>query len=491
MTPTPFGEGKTVTSVGLSMALNRLGHRSAVVLRQPSLGPVFGIKGGGAGGGRSTVEPMQEINLRFTGDIDAVATAHNLLAAMLDNHLFHGNELDIDPRRIVWQRTVDMDDRALRQIIIGLGGTHDGVPREDSFLITAASEIMAVVGMAVSYSDLKKRLGQMIVGYSRHGIPVSAAELNASGAMAAVLRDALQPNLVQTTEGTPALVHGGAFANVAQGTASIVSILLALQFAEFAIVEAGFGSDLGAEKFVDIVARAGGFSVDAAVVVVSVRALKHHGGDGVASSESEALTKGFENLDKHLENMRLLGLPAIVAVNRFPTDSADEIARVRDYCTRQNVPCEVSTVFEEGGRGAETLAERVTESCRTPHLNKPVYEIQASIQDKLNAIVTGVYGGDGVDYTSSARDDLRLISKLGLEARTVCVAKTPLSLSDDQTRLGRPRSFRPLVRHLSPASGAEFTVAYMGDIVTMPGLPKHPAAEKIDLNSEGIIEGLQ
>lgn len=492
MTPTPYGEGKTVTSIGLAMALSRLGHKSAAVLRQPSLGPVFGIKGGAAGGGRSTVEPEQEINLGLTGDIDAVGTAHNLLSAMVDNHIFHGNELDIDPQRITWQRAMDMEDRALRHISIK-PENKNGVQRDDGFLITAASEIMAILSLAKNYADLKKRLGQVIIGYTRSRQPIRAAQLLTAGAMASVLRQALHPNLVQTIEGTPALIHGGAFANIAQGTASLISIMLGLQYADYSIVEAGFGSDLGAEKFVDIVARIGHLPVDAAVVIASIRALKHHGRDSQEPSRpgSEALRNGLDNLSAHIENLRILGLPPVVAINKFPNDTKDDLRQVKELCETLDVNVAVSTAFEEGSRGVEELAKLAVEAAGKASSVRPLYPLEASLEAKLETIVTRIYGGQGVDYTTSAREDLGLISELGLEGEAVCVAKTPLSLSDDPTRLGRPRNFRVTVRKIATAAGAGFNIAQMGDVVTMPGLPRRPAAEKIDIDDHGVITGLQ
>ncbi len=493
MTPTPFGEGKTVTSIGLAMGLSRLGHRSIVCLRQPSLGPVFGIKGGAAGGGKSTVEPMQDINMRFTGDIDAIGAAHNLLAAMLDSHLFHGNELGIDWRTITWRRCIDMNDRALRRTIIGLGGKRDGVPREDGFIITAASEVMAILCLARDYADLKQRLGRIIVGYTSDGKPVQAAQLKAVGAMAAILKDALEPNLVQTVEGTPALIHGGPFGNIAHGTASLVSIMLGLSLTDYCVVEAGFASELGAEKFVDIVARTGGFNVDAAVIVATVRALRHHGGvpkERLSSPNPEAVKKGLGNLGKHIENVRTFGPMPVVAINIFQSDTPEELRLIEQFCSSQRVPFAVSTAFEESGKGAIELAERAIEAANKGMKSRPLYPLEAPVEHKLEAIVKDLYGGTGVEYTFDAKKDLERISALGLVNKPVCVAKTPLSLSDDPMKLGRPREFTALVRRLEVAAGVGFNIAYMGDVVTMPGLPKRPAAENIDLTDEGIITGL-
>jgi len=493
MTPTPFGEGKTVTSIGLTMGLARLGHRSVVCLRQPSLGPVFGIKGGAAGGGKSTVEPMQDINMRFTGDIDAIGAAHNLLAAMLDNHLFQGNELGIDWRTISWRRAIDMNDRALRRTIIGLGGRRDGVPREDGFIITAASEVMAILCLARDYADLKERMSRIIVGYTNDGNPVRASQLKAVGAMAAVLRDALEPNLAQTVEGTPALIHGGPFGNIAHGTASLVSILLGLSLTDYCVVEAGFASELGAEKFVDIVARTGGFSVDAAVVVASVRALRHHGGacrENLNSPNPEAVKKGLGNLGKHIENVKTFGPMPVVAINKFPWDTREELRLIEQFCSSQGVAFAISTAFEEGGKGAIELAERAVEAANRGMKSRPLYPLEAPVEHKIEAVVKDLYGGTGVEYTFDAKKDLERISALGLVNMPVCIAKTPLSLSDDPTKLGRPREFTALVRRLEIAAGVGFNIAYMGDVVTMPGLPKRPAAENIQLTDAGVILGL-
>ncbi len=491
MTPTSRGEGKTVTSIGLAMGLQQLGHQSVVCLRQPSLGPVFGIKGGAAGGGKATVEPGQDINMGFTGDIDKVATAHNLLAAIVDNHLFHGNALGIDPGMVSWPHTLDIEDRSLRKIVTSLGQKH-GVPREDEFVIAAASEVMAVLSLSRDYVELKERLARIIVGYTRNGLPVRAAQLGVVGAMAAVLRDALKPNLVQTSEGTPALIHGGCFGNMAHGTTSLVSILLGLQQVEYCVVEAGFGSDLGAEKFVDIAARTGGFNVDAAVVVASTRALKHHGGapSRSGSSDLSALKQGLDNLEKHIENVGTLGMTPVVAINRFPADTQEELSLVGEFCDGKDVPWSVSTVFEEGSKGAVELSERVIEAAQKGSRARSLYSLNASLEDKLDTIVRTMYGGAGVDYTVDARRDIKRIDELDHANRPVCVAKTPLSLSDEQARIGRPRGFTTIVRKISIAGGAGFNVAYMGDIVTMPGLPRHPAAELIDLTDDGLVKGL-
>lgn len=493
MTPTPFGEGKTVTAIGLTMGLSKLGYRSVVCLRQPSLGPVFGIKGGAAGGGRSTVEPMQDINMRFTGDIDAIGVAHNLLAAIIDNHLFHGNQLEIDWRTINWPRTLDMNDRSLRNTIIGLGGRTDGIPRQDKFIITAASEIMAILCLSNDYVDLKNRLNQVTIGYARKGKPVHASDLKVVGAMASVLKDALEPNLAQTAEGTPALIHGGPFANIAHGTASLISIKLALSLADYCVVEAGFGSDLGAEKFVDIAARIGALNVDTAVVVASVKALRHHGGaqkTELNSPNSDAVKRGLSNLGKHIENVRTLGSMPIVALNKFRNDSEEEIQLVERFCRNQGIPFEISTVFEHGGQGAVELARQTANAANNGQTSHPIYPLEAPIEHKLEAIVHDIYGGTGVDYSIDAEKDLERLSSLGLSNLPVCVAKTPLSLTDDPNKIGRPREFKVLVRRLHAATGAGFIVAHMGDIVVLPGLPKVPAAENINLNDDGVVTGV-
>lgn len=493
MTPTPFGEGKTVTAIGLGMGLSKLEHRSVVCLRQPSLGPVFGIKGGAAGGGKSTVEPMQSINMGFTGDINAIGVAHNLLAAVIDNHLFQGNELGIDWRTINWPRTMDMNDRALRSTVIGLGGKTDGIPRQDGFIITAASEVMAIFCLSMDYADLKRRLGRITIGYSSDGKPVHAADLKVVGAMAAVLKDALEPNLVQTVEGTPALVHGGPFANIAHGTASLISIQLGLNLADYCVVEAGFGSDLGAEKFVDIAARVGGLNVDTAVIVASLRALRYHG--GVARTElnrpdPEALKRGFGNLGKHIENVRTLGPIPIVALNKFRDDTEQEVSLVKRFCENQGIPFAVSTVFEEGGRGGVELAQQVVEAANQGQRSRPIYPLEARIEEKLEAVARDIYGATSVEYSLDAKKDIERLTSLGLVNEPVCIAKTPLSLTDDPIKIGRPRDFTVLVRRLLAATGAGFNVAYMGNIVVMPGLPKVPAAEKIQLSDDGTVSGV-
>ena len=493
MTPTPSGEGKTVTAIGLGMGLSKLGYRSVVCIRQPSLGPVFGIKGGAAGGGRSTVEPMQDINMGFTGDINAVGVAHNLLAAVIDNHLFQGNELGIDWRTINWPRTIDMNDRSLRSTVIGLGGKTDGIPRQDGFIITAASEVMAILCLCKDYADLKQRLGKISIGYTREGKTVHAADLKVVGAMAAVLRDAMEPNLVQTAEGTPAFVHGGPFANIAHGTASLVSIRLGLSLADYCVVEAGFASDLGAEKFVDITSRVGELNVDAAVIVASVRALRYHGGvpkTQINSPNPVAVKKGLGNLGKHIENVRTLGPMPIVALNKFRGDTEDEIQLVEGFCRSQGIAFAVSSVFEKGGDGAHELSRLAVEAASQGQQSRPIYALNAPIEQKLEAIASSIYGATGVEYSQDAKKDIQRLNSLGLVNEPVCVAKTPLSLSDDPNKIGRPGEFNVSVRRVHAATGAGFNIAYMGDIVVMPGLPKLPAAENIRLNDDGSVSGV-
>ena len=493
MTPTPFGEGKTVTAIGLSMGLSKLGHRSIVCLRQPSLGPVFGIKGGAAGGGKSTVEPMQSINMGFTGDINAIGVAHNLLAAVIDNHLFQGNELGIDWRTINWPRTMDMNDRSLRSTVIGLGGKTDGIPRQDGFIITAASEVMAILCLSRDYADLKERLGRITIGYTRDGKPIHATDLKVVGAMAAVLKEAMEPNLVQTIEGTPALIHGGPFANIAHGTASLISIQLGLSLADYCVVEAGFASDLGAEKFVDIACRVGELNVDAAMIVASVRALRYHGGATKAElnlPNPDALRKGLGNLGKHIENVRTLGPMPLVALNKFRDDTEEEIRLVEHFCKGQGIPFASSTAYEEGGQGTVELARQAADATKRGQRSKPLYPLEAPIEQKVEAIARDIYGAVGVDYSQDAKKDLQRLNSLGLTNQPVCVAKTPLSLTDDSNKIGRPREFNVLVRRVHAATGAGFNITLMGDIVLMPGLPKVPAAENIKLNDEGMITGV-
>ncbi len=493
--PTPSGEGKTVTAIGLSMALNRMGRKAVVCVRQPSLGPVFGVKGGAAGGGRATVEPMQEINLRFTGDIDAVGAAHNLLAAMVDNHIFQGNELGLEIHSVELNRVVDMNDRALRRIVVGLGGKSDGIPREGGFIITAASEVMAVLCMSLGYADLKHRLGRIVTGFTEDLWPVTAEDLKATGAMAAILKEALQPNLVQTAEGTPALIHGGPFGNIALGTCSLSSIIFGLSHSEFAVVEAGFGSDLGGEKFFDIVSRVGGFNVDCAVIVASVKALQYHGGlkgntDSSASSRLTSLQKGLENLGKHIENVQNFGVQPVVCINRFSSDSDEEVSLIHDYCKNRMIESAVSTTFAQGGEGCLELAQKVISSSARGFRVVPLYNFEEDVETKIQKIVTKIYGGDSVEFAPEAKKALSLIQKLGFSSLPICMAKTPLSLSDNPKKLGRPRNFTCTVRKLEVAAGAGYIIAHLGDIVSMPGLPKRPAAEKIEMDDAGNITGL-
>ena len=490
MTPTPQGEGKTVTTIGVAMGLNRLKRRAIPCIRQPSLGPVFGIKGGGAGGGKSVLEPMQDVNMRLTGDFDAIAAAHNLLAAMVDNHVFHGNELGIDPSSIVWPRTVDANDRALREITVAQGAKN-GTPHEGRFVITAASEVMAVFCLSMGYADLKNRLGRIVVAYTKDGKPVTAQQVGAVGSMAALLRDALQPNFVQTGEGTPALVHGGPFGNIAHGTCSLLSIHKALQLGDYAVVEAGFGSDLGAEKFIDIVSTVGGLHVDAAVLVATVRGLKYQGGlDKTDTPDVQAVTRGLENLGKHIENVRALGVRPVVAVNRFPSDTKEEIEMVQSFCGAQGVPSAVSSAFAEGGAGCTDLAQLVAEEADKGSNPRPLYSSGRSIMEKVEVLTKTLYGGDGVKVTEQAASDMARLDAMGLSTNPVCVAKTPLSLSDDQTKRGRPRGFDVTVRRVEAAAGSGFNIVHMGDIQLMPGLPKSPAALRIDMDDQGVITGV-
>ena len=492
--PTPAGEGKTTTSVGLADALNRLGKKVVLALREPSLGPVFGVKGGAAGGGYAQVVPMEEINLHFTGDFHAIGAANNLLAAMLDNHIQQGNALNIDVRRITWKRAVDMNDRQLRSIVCGLGGKANGVPREDGFDITVASEIMAVLCLATSLTDLKERLARMVVAYTRDDRPVTAHDLKAEGAMAALLKDAIKPNLVQTLEHTPALIHGGPFANIAHGCNSIMATDTGMKLGDYVVTEAGFGADLGAEKFLDIKCRAAGFAPSAVVIVATVRALKHHGGVAKADLNNEnleALEKGLPNLLQHVENVtRVFGLPCVVAINAFPTDTAAELRLVEDKCRELGVNVALSEVWARGGEGGKALAEEVIRLCQQPNDFRFCYDVNDSIEAKLNAIATRVYRADGVDLTPGARKQLRQLTDLGYGSLPICMAKTQYSFSDNQALLGAPRGFRITVRNLKVSAGAGFIVALTGDIMTMPGLPKVPSAEKIDIDENGVISGL-
>jgi len=489
MTPTSHGEGKTVVSIGLSMGLVRLGKLAVACIRQPSLGPVFGIKGGGAGGGRATLEPMQEVNMRLTGDIDAITSAHNLLAAAIDNHIFHGNALGIDPEAIVWPRALDVEDRALREVTVALGDMN-GTPHKGSFIITAASEVMAILCLSGDYADLKARLGRMVVAYTKAGDPVVAEDLHVVGAMGALLRDAMQPNLVQTSEGTPALVHGGPFGNIAHGTCSIISISLALQSADYAVVEAGFGSDLGAEKFVDIVARTTGFKIDAAVIVATLRALRHHGGADSAGADPEAVRRGTANLAKHIENVRSLGLRPVVALNVFEGDTEDELTAVVELCQAEQVPLATSSAFAEGGEGSRDLAELVVEEAERSGGWAPVYDLEDSVRDKVGKVVAQMYGGAAVDFTDVAALEVERMERQGFGRLPICIAKTATSLSDDPRAVGRPQGFVATVHDIDLAAGAGYVIVEMGEISRMPGLPSSPAAEKISLGDDGEVSGV-
>ena len=492
--PTPAGEGKTTTTIGLADALRRRGVKSAVALREPSLGPVFGVKGGAAGGGYAQVIPMEDINLHFTGDFHAIGAANNLLAAMLDNHIQQGNKLGIDVKRITWKRVVDMNDRQLRHVIDGIGGKAQGVPREDGFDITVASEVMAILCLATSISDLKQRLGQIVVGYSYEGKPVTAFDLHAQGAMAALLKDALKPNLVQTLEGTPAFVHGGPFANIAHGCNSVMATRMAMRFGDVAITEAGFGADLGAEKFLDIKCRMTGIRPSAVVIVATARALKYNG--GVAKTDLneenlEALSAGMPNLLRHVDNIQnVFGLPCVVAINRFPTDTEAELKLIEDECSKQGANVKLSEVWAKGGEGALDLADEVLRLIDEPSELKFAYEDGASVEDALNAIAKKVYRADGVEFTPAAKRQLKELHENGFGNLPVCVAKTQYSFTDNARALGAPEHFTITVRELKVSAGAHFVVALTGNVLTMPGLPKVPAAENIDVDDEGNITGL-
>ena len=494
ITPTPAGEGKTTTSVGLADGLRKIGRNAVVALREPSLGPVFGIKGGAAGGGYAQVVPMEDINLHFTGDFHAIGAANNLLAAMLDNHIQQGNALGIDPKAITWKRAVDMNDRQLRHIVDGLGGRMQGVPREDGFEITVASEIMAVLCLSSGILDLKERLARIIVGYTYDGRPVTAHDLKAEGAMAALLKDAIKPNLVQTLEGTPAFIHGGPFANIAHGCNSIMATRLALKLGDYAVTEAGFAADLGAEKFMDIKCRAAGLRPSAIVIVATVRALKYHGGVPKAELNTEnleALEKGLPNLLQHVSNVReVYGVPCVVAVNAFPTDTRAELELVEKKCAELGVNVALSEVWAKGGEGGMALAEEVVRLCEQPGDFRFAYELDASIEEKLDAICRKVYHADGVTLEPNAKKQLKQLTELGFDKLPICMAKTQYSFSDNPALLGAPRGFTITVRNLKVCAGAGFLVALTGDIMTMPGLPKVPAAEKIDVDENGVITGL-
>jgi formate--tetrahydrofolate ligase len=493
ITPTPAGEGKTTTTIGLGQALQKMGKKAAIAIREPSLGPVFGVKGGAAGGGYSQVLPMEDINLHFTGDIHAVTSAHNLLAAMADNHLHHGNPLGLDPRQMAIRRAMDMNERALRSIVIGLGGKPNGVPRESGFDISVASEVMAILCLSSDLVELKGRLSKIIVGYTYDGKPVTAGDLKAQGAMTALLKEAIKPNLVQTVEGLPAFVHGGPFANIAHGCNSVVATKLGLKLADYFVTEAGFGAELGAEKFMDIKCRLAGLRPDAVVIVATIRALKMHGGvpkSALASENLKALESGFANLKKHVENVRTFGVPAVVALNRFPTDSDSELKLVRDMCESLGVPMALSEVWAKGGSGGIELANEVLEAAEKPSSFKFLYELHESPKDKIEKIAKTLYGAGEVRYTPEAEADLKRVHELGYDDLLVCMAKTQSSLSDDPALFGYPEGFTMTVREVRISAGAGFIVPITGKIMTMPGLPKVPAAEGVDVDEFGRITGL-
>ena len=492
--PTPAGEGKTTTSIGLGEAMALLGKKAVLALREPSLGPCFGIKGGAAGGGYAQVVPMEDLNLHFTGDFHAITSANNLLAALLDNHIQQGNQLGIDPRQVVWKRCMDMNDRALRNIVIGLGSKMDGMVREDHFIITVASEIMAVLCLADNMEDLKRRLGRIIVAYSFDGTPITADDLHATGSMAALLKDAIKPNLIQTLEHNPAIVHGGPFANIAHGCNSVRATKTALKLGDIAITEAGFGADLGAEKFFDIKCRKAGLKPDAVVLVATIRALKYNGGvpkADLAKEDLESLKRGIVNLEKHIENLQKFGVPVVVTLNSFVTDTKEEIAFVENFCKERNCEFALSEVWEKGGEGGIELAKKVLDTLdhKEAHF-KPLYEDEMSLMDKIKTIATEIYGADDVTYSKAALKELKHIEEMGMGNFRVCMAKTQYSLSDDASKLGRPTGFTVNVREVYVSAGAGFVVAITGSIMTMPGLPKVPAANNIDVTNDGVITGL-
>lgn len=492
--PTPAGEGKTTVTVGLGEAMNRIGKKAVIALREPSMGPVFGIKGGAAGGGYAQVIPMEDINLHFTGDMHAITAANNLLCAIIDNHIQQGNELRIDPRRILFKRCLDMNDRALRNVVIGLGGKVNGVPREDGFMITVASEIMAILCLSSGIKDLKDRLGSILTAYTYDGTPVYARDLNAVGSMAALLKDAIKPNLVQTLENTPALMHGGPFANIAHGCNSVTATRLALKLGDYCITEAGFGADLGAEKFLDIKCRCAGLKPSCVVIVATIRALKYNGGVPKTELSKEnivALKNGIVNLETHIENMKKYGLPVVVAINRFATDTEAEIETIEAFCKEKDVPVSLTEVFARGGEGGKELAEKVVKTIETKEAHfKPIYDEKLSIKEKLNVLAKEIYRAGDVVFTSNAEKAISEIEKLGKDKLPICVAKTQYSLSDDPQKLGSPKGFTLTVRDVRLSAGAGFIVALTGDIMTMPGLPKQPAAYKIDVDDDGNVSGL-
>lgn len=491
--PTPAGEGKTTTTAGLGQAMAKIGRNAVIALREPSLGPVFGIKGGAAGGGYAQVLPMEDINLHFTGDMHAITAANNLCCAMLDNHIQQGNSLNIDPRRILIKRCLDMNDRALRNIVVGLGGKVNGIPREDHFIITVASEVMAILCLANDIEDLKQRLGKILVAYTYSGEPVYAKDLKADGAMTALLKDAIKPNLVQTLEGTPAIMHGGPFANIAHGCNSVRATKLALKLADYCITEAGFGSDLGAEKFLDIKCRYAGLSPSAIVIVATCRALKYNGGvpkTGVSNENLDALKKGIVNLGVHIENMRKYNVPVIVAINRFGTDSEAELEFIESYCRECGAEFALSDVFGKGGEGGIELAKKVVEACEKPSDFAPIYPLELTIKEKIEKVAAKIYGASKVNYTTAAEKAIKEVEALGADKLPVCIAKTQYSLSDNPALLGAPKNFEITVRNVTLSNGAGFIVVYTGDIMTMPGLPKVPAAHGIDVDNNGKIVGL-
>lgn len=492
--PTPAGEGKTTTNVGLSMGLNKIGKKTMTTLREPSLGPNFGVKGGAAGGGYAQVVPMEDINLHFTGDIHAITTAHNLLAALLDNHMHQGNNLNIDSRRIEWRRVLDMNDRALRNIVVGLGKRGDGIPRQDGFDITVASEIMAILCLATSLEDLKQRIGRMVVAYTYDNQPVTVDQLDATGALSLLLKDAIKPNLVQTLENTPAFIHGGPFANIAHGCNSVLATKMALKLSDYVVTEAGFGADLGAEKFFDIKCRFADLKPDCAVVVATVRALKNHGGVAKANLNEEnleALKSGYGNLEKHIENVKKFGVPVVVAINKFPTDTEAELDFLRKHCAEMGAEVVLSDVWANGGEGGTEMAEKIVEVIESKPSNfKPIYDVNSSIPEKIETIAKEVYGADGVDFGKAALKQIKKYEELGMDKMPICMAKTQYSLSDDPSLLGKPSGFRVTVKEIRLSAGAGFLVALTGDIMTMPGLPKVPAANNMDILENGEIIGL-